>query len=262
MLRLCARLFQPPLLLIALAAPLAAQTRPLGAAGAADLTAGQKIFDAQCAWCHGANGTGGTGPNLQRPVLRHAANDKTLVQIVRTGIPGTEMPSFAIALTDRMAWQTAAYVRSLGRTRARPLPGNAERGAALYGSSRCASCHVVNGSGGALGPELTSVGALRGASYLKDALIKPEATHPPGYLVVRATTADGRQIRGVRVNEDVFWVLIRDAAGTVHSLEKSTLTALERELQASLMPSYATRFSDAQVDDMIAYLAGLRGKKP
>lgn len=256
-----ARLVQPALLLLVFAVPLEAQTRSLTAAGAADLTAGQKIFDAQCAWCHGANGTGGTGPTLQRTTLRHAANDATLVQIVRTGIPGTEMPSFAIALTDRMAWQTAAYVRSLGRTRPRPLPGDAARGAALYESSGCASCHVLKGRGGALGPELTSIGALRGAPYLRDALVKPAATHPPGYLVLRATGSDGKEIRGVRVNEDVFWVLIRDASGTVHSLEKATLAKLDRELEASLMPSYASRFSDGQVDDMVAYLAGLRGDR-
>ncbi len=260
MVRLCARLLRPPLLILAFAAAAAAQTRSLASAGAADLAAGQKIFDAQCAWCHGAAGTGGTGPNLQRPTLRHAANDAGLVQIVRTGIPGTEMPSFAIALTERMAWQTAAYVRSLGRTRPRALPGSAERGAALYESSGCGSCHVLQGRGGALGPELTAIGALRGPSYLKDALVNPAASHPPGYLVVRAATADGKEIRGIRLNEDVFWILIRDTSGAVHSLEKSTLAKLERELQASLMPSYASRFSEAQIDDLVAYLAGLRGQ--
>lgn len=245
----------------AVTAQTAPAVRPLVNASAKDLTEGQRIFDAQCAWCHGAAGTGGTGPNLQRPTLRHAASDATLAQIVRTGIPGTEMPSFAIALTDRMAWQTAAYVKSLGRTKAKPLPGNPQRGAALYGSNGCASCHVVGGAGGALGPELTRIGTQRGPTYLRDALVKPAATHPPGYLVVRATTADGNEIRGVRVNEDVFYVLIRDAGGTVHSLEKAKLTKLERQLEASLMPSYATRMSDAQLDDMVAYLAGLRGDK-
>jgi cytochrome c oxidase cbb3-type subunit 3 len=242
------------------AQPPPAPVRPLVNAGARDLAEGQKIFDAQCAWCHGANGTGGTGPSLQRTTLRHAANDAALTQIVRNGIPGTEMPSFAIALTDRMAWQTAAYVRSLGRTKSTPLPGDPQRGAALYQSSGCSACHILAGSGGPLGPELTTVGALRGAPYLRDALVKPEATHPPGYLVVRAATAEGTTIRGVRVNEDVFWVLIRDASGRVHSLEKSKLASLERELQASLMPSYASRFSNAQIDDLVAYLAGLRGK--
>src|SRR5262249_32799376 len=175
--------------------------------------------------------------------------------------PGTEMPSFVTVLTDRMAWQAAAYVRSLGHSRASPLPGSAQRGAAIYDSSGCASCHIVAGRGTGLGPELTRLGALRGAPYLREALVKPAATHPPGYLVVRAVTADGAEIRGIRVNEDVFWVLVRDGAGVVHALEKSRLSKLERQLDATLMPSYDARVAADELDDLVAYLAGLRGDR-
>lgn len=239
----------------------AAQTRPLGAAVSRDLAAGKTLFDAQCAWCHGAGATGGTGPDLRRTTLRHAANDATLVQIVRNGIAGTEMPSFTSALTDNMAWQIAAYVKSLGRTRTAAVPGDAERGARLYESASCASCHVVSGRGGVLGPELTSIGALRGGPYLRDAIVKPAAAHPPGYLVVRAVPTSGAEVRGIRVNEDVFWIHIRDAGGTVHALQKSELARVDRELDASLMPSYATRLEDAELDDLVAYLSTLRGAK-
>ena len=237
----------------------AAQSPSLGRASAADVAAGQRIFDAQCAWCHGAGGTGGTGPDLHRAALRHAATDSALVDVVRTGIPGTEMPSFAVALTERMAWQTAAYVRSLGRASARPLPGDPARGGAVYESSGCAGCHVVSGRGGVLGPDLTSIGGLRGAPYLRESLIKPEAAHPPGYLVVRAVTTAGGEIRGIRVNEDVFWVLVRDASGNVRALQKSELARLEREPEGTLMPSYASRLSPGELDDLVAYLASLRG---
>lgn len=247
--------------LMLLPATLAAQTRPLTTAVSSDIASGRRIFDAQCAWCHGASGTGGTGPDLHRAALKHAANDRELVTVVRTGIPGTEMPSFAIALTENMAWQSATYVRSLGRARARPLPGNAQRGAALYESSGCGSCHVVGGRGGILGPELTSIGALRGAPYLRDAIVKPAAAHPPGYLVVRAVPNSGAEIRGIRVNEDVFWIHIRDAGGTVHALQKADLSRIDREIDASLMPSYASRLSEPQLDDVVAYLATLRGAK-
>jgi putative heme-binding domain-containing protein len=238
-----------------------AQVRSLGAATSRDVAAGQQIFDAQCAWCHGAGGTGGTGPDLRRPTLRHATTDASLTNIVRNGIPGTEMPSFAIALTENMAWQTAAYVRSLGRTRPAAAPGDATRGARLYESSGCESCHVVSGRGGTLGPELTTIGAQRGAPYLRDALMKPAAAHPPGYMVVRAAPASGPEIRGIRVNEDVFWVHIRDIGGRVHTLQKSELTRLERELDGTLMPSYASRLSAAEIDDVVAWLATLRGAK-
>jgi putative heme-binding domain-containing protein len=239
----------------------AAQRRPLGAATTSDVAAGRRIFDAQCAWCHGAGGTGGTGPDLRRATLRHAATDATLVQIVRNGIPGTEMPSFAIALTETTAWQTAAYVRSLGRTRAAPAAGNATRGAQLYESSGCGACHIVSGRGGVLGPELTTIGAQRGAPYLRDAIVKPAAAHPPGYLVVRAVPASGPEVRGIRVNEDVFWIHIRDGGGTVHTLQKSELKEVVREIDASLMPSYAERLKDAELDDLIAYLSTLRGAR-
>jgi putative heme-binding domain-containing protein len=238
----------------------AAQQRSLAAATSGDVAAGQRIFDAQCAWCHGAAGTGGTGPDLHRATLRHAANDRELTTIVRNGIPGTEMPGFTSALTETMAWQTAAYVRSLGRARARPLPGNPEHGAAVYDANGCGGCHILRGRGNALGPELTTIGALRGAPYLRDALVKPEASHPPGYLVVKATTTGGNVVRGIRLNEDVFYVHIRDARGTVHTLQKSDLSALDREVEATLMPSYA-RLSAGDLDDLVAYLASLRGAK-
>ena len=79
--------------------------------------------------------------------------------------------------------------------------------------------------------------------------------------MVKATTQAGTDIRGIRVNEDVFYVHVRDARGTVHTLQKSELTALERELEATLMPSYASRITGGDLDDLVAYLASLRGTK-
>jgi cytochrome c oxidase cbb3-type subunit 3 len=237
-----------------------AQTRPAAPAAVSDTAAGRRIFDAQCAWCHGNGGEGGTGPNLHGR-LRHATTLNSIVDIVVNGIPGTDMPSFRLGLTERGARQTATYVLSLSRSAARPGPGNAERGAAVYQSSACGSCHVVEGRGGILGPELTGIGGRRGSVYLREAIVKPAASHPPGYLVVRAVPTTGAEVRGIRVNEDVFWVQIRDASGTVHVLQKSELARLDRELDATLMPSYESRLTPAQLDDLVAYLATMRGAK-
>jgi putative heme-binding domain-containing protein len=232
-----------------------AQTRP-ALAPPTDAATGKQIFDSQCAWCHGTDGEGGTGPNL-RGKLSHATDLKSIADIIQNGIPGTEMPS--LGLTERSARQTATYLQSLSRTTTPPVAGNAQRGAALYQAQGCASCHVLRGQGGVLGPELTAIATRRGAPYLRDALVKPEATHPSKYVVVRAVQANGPEIRGNRVNEDVFWILIRDTGGTVHSLEKATLARLDRQLDATLMPSYATRVSAAELDDLVAYLVTLRG---
>jgi putative heme-binding domain-containing protein len=238
----------------------AAQTKPAATAQPSDMVAGRRLFDAQCAWCHGNEGDGGTGPNLHG-TLRHATALTSIVDIIINGIPGTDMPSFRLGLTDRSARQAATYVLSLSRSASRPGPGNAERGAAVYQSSGCGSCHVVDGRGGILGPELTTIGGRRGSVYLREAIVKPAASHPPGYLVVRAVPNRGADIRGIRVNEDVFWIHIRDASGNVHALQKSELARVDRELEGTLMPSYESRLSPAQLDDLVAYLATLRGAK-
>ena len=235
-----------------------AQTRPAAAAGTTDLASGRRIFDAQCAWCHGNAGDGGAGPNLHGKLL-HATSLSSIIDIINKGIPATDMPSFR--LTERETRQTATYALSLSRSTSRPGPGSADRGAAVYQSNGCASCHVIDGRGGILGPELTTIGGRRGAVYLREAIVKPAAAHPPGYLVVRAVPASGAEVRGIRINEDVFWIHIRDASGTVHALRKSELARVDRELEATLMPSYETRLSAAQLDDLVAYLGTLRGAK-
>src|SRR5262249_40279716 len=155
--------------------------------------------------------------------LRHATTLASIVDIITNGIAGTDMPGFRSPLTERDIRQTAAYVQSLSRSTGPAGAGNAQRGAALYASTGCGGCHVVEGQGGILGPELTTIGARRGAAYLREAIVKPAASHPPGYLVVRAVPINGPEIRGIRVVEDVFWVHIRDASGTVHALQKSEL---------------------------------------
>ncbi len=251
-------LLLPAALASAQGAATAAPSTRRAASATQDVASGKLIFDAQCAWCHGAGGEGGTGPNLHTR-LRHATDLKSIVEIISNGIPGTEMPSFRSPLTERNIRQAAIYVQSLGHLKAAPLAGNAQHGAAVYESSGCASCHVVTGRGGIVGPDLTSVGALRGSAYLREAIVTPAAAHPAGYLVVRAVLARGGEIRGIRLNEDVFWIQLRDAGGTLHVLQKSELSAVDRQVDASLMPSYATRITGSDLDDLVAYLSTLRG---
>ena len=248
------------MLFAAAAAPAAAQPArpPAAGGGSSELAAGKRVFDAQCAWCHGNDGDGGTGPNLHGK-LRHAADLKSIVEIVTNGLPGGDMPSFRLPLTEQNMRRVAAYVQSLSRSPQRAAAGSAQHGRAVYDANGCASCHTVDGRGGILGPELSNVGAQRGAPYLREAVVKPEAAHPNGYLVVRAATRGG-EVRGIRISEDVFWVTIRDARG-VHTLQKSEVASLERQPDASLMPSYAARVSASDLDDLVAYLSTLRGAK-
>ena len=234
--------------------------RPLAAADAADLAEGKRLYNAQCALCHGIDGSGGYGPSLLRPTFVRAADDAGLVTIVSAGIPGL-MPDFGRANGVRRTWQLAAFVRSLNRAGTERATGDPQNGLAIYQKRGCASCHVISGAGRALGPDLSDIGVRRGLGYLKQSIVEPAARVPEGHVVVSARQKSGTSVRGVRVSEDAFWVHIRDTSGRLHAFRIGDLTELQREAGASLMPSYGTVLSPSDLDDVVAYLAGLGAQR-
>jgi cytochrome c oxidase cbb3-type subunit III len=234
---------------------------PLSVATANDTAAGKRVFDSQCALCHGIGGSGGRGPALTRAKMRHAADGSELIDLIVGGLNGTGMPAFWF-LGERPVFQVAAYVRSLS---ANPQPatiaGNAAHGKLLYAAKGCAGCHVVNGEGSAYGPELTEIGIQRSAAFLRESILDPGASVPEDFVVVRATRRDGSAVTGVRLNEDSFTVQLRDSAGRFHSFRKQDLTYLQKDFGKSPMPSYRATLSDPELDDLVAYLANLKERQ-
>jgi len=153
-----------------------------------DWDTGRHLFAGQCAGCHGVDGEGATGPQLNNRVFADTATDAMLRAWITYGKEGTAMRGFlkggqGIAeLSARQIEDIIAYVRLLQRqsdeqvTRVAKSPnGRPELGASVYASS-CSSCHGVRGEG-ASGPALSNPNFLRFAS--------------DGFLM--ATMATGRQ---------------------------------------------------------------------
>jgi len=77
-------------------------------------------------------------------------------------------------------------------------------------------------------------------------------------MTVRLKTRHGREIKELRVNEDSFTIQVRDGAGRFESFEKKDLASVEHLPAESLMPSYKGRLPADEIDDLVAYLAGLK----
>ncbi|MDY3049347.1 MAG: cytochrome c [Rothia sp. (in: high G+C Gram-positive bacteria)] len=121
-----------------------------------DITAGQKLFLANCATCHGTNAEGSVdGPSLIG--VGAAAVDFQ----VGTGRMPMQMQGVQAQLkpgqfNDQQTMQLAAYVASLGAGPAIPeeeyldvSQGDAANGAKVF-LANCAMCHNAAGVGGAL----------------------------------------------------------------------------------------------------------------
>ena len=234
----------------------------------AGLARGEMFYQAHCGRCHGMLGQGGEGPSLARPTLPRAPDHESLVDVIRRGISGTGMPGTRSNLvSDLEVDLIAAYVRTLAEDVIAELAGDAARGEEVFASAGdCYSCHVVDGRGTGIGPELTDIGLRRGVDYLYASLRTPGSELPVsrrgilrgfrGYLPIRAVTREGRVITGMRVNEDAFTIQLRSISGRTVSLRKEDLVELEKQFDHSLMPA-VEEMTEADIDDLVAFLADL-----
>jgi putative heme-binding domain-containing protein len=221
-----------------------------------DVEQGHRLFDARCAGCHAKGGTGARGSNLAQPTLVHASDDASLFRVIRRGIPGTEMPSFALP-AEREIWQLAAYVRALGRQPSETVAGSAAAGESLFhGKAGCVKCHTVGFEGGRMGPVLSGVGARRGVAYLRQTLLDPESRVSKDFGFVEVRVKAGARVRGIRVNEDTQSIQLRDLSDKLHSFWKDELTEITK--LKTPMPSYKSTLNGTELNDVIAYLITLR----
>jgi len=222
---------------------------------AASLAAGKKLYEYHCAFCHG-QGDDGFAANLVNPHLPHAPTDNSLFNTIKNGIPGTDMAA-ALGMTDKEIWQAAAFVRSLGRTSPQKVPGDPAKGAAAF-QTRCTGCHMVNGSGGRMGPDLSDIGAKRSPANLRTSILDANASIVPGWAMARITLENGSRVAGVKINEDQFSVMIREGNGKIHHIAKTDARQIDVDSKSS-MPSYQGVIPDGELTDLVAYLFSLRG---
>jgi cytochrome c oxidase cbb3-type subunit 3 len=243
---------------------------PAGDASAAK--AGESQFRANCAFCHGLGARGGgRGPDLTRAQKRHGNADADLFRTINEGVPGTAMPpngatQQGVGMTEEEIRQVIAYIRSVQKKAPAEVPGSAAHGRELFfGSAACATCHMVQGKGGRLGPDLTTTGSARSTEYLVDSVRNPSRRLAQGiseamkefsqeYLTATVVDAGGQKFQGAVLNEDSFTLQMIDTHEQVHLFEKDKLKSVE-EIRQSLMPAYDQKMlPEKDLQDLIAFL--------
>jgi alcohol dehydrogenase (cytochrome c) len=134
-------------------------------------------------------------------------------------------------------------------------PGDAAAGERFFGGKgNCASCHMVRGRGGILGPDLSDFGHDRTASQIEKVLREPGALPAAApYQSVTVHLRSGETIRGIAKNESRFDLQLLDVKGNLHLLRKDQVAEMGHE--KSLMPKLEA--SVDEIRDLVAYLSRL-----
>jgi putative membrane-bound dehydrogenase-like protein len=146
----------------------------------------------------------------------------------------------------------AKYQRFLALAK---TPGNAEDGKAL--SALCIACHQFGNTGGSMGPNLSSVGAMGPEAIVRN-ILTPNAAIEPGYRIYRVTLKDGSLLDAFFVSEDKNAVVIRQMGAADRRIERKDIASTQF-LRQSLMPEgLLDSFTDQQRKDLFAYLMSLK----
>jgi cytochrome c oxidase cbb3-type subunit III len=266
------------LILILAVSVLAQQTEPAAEQGGPDtigggvqdsaaVERGRKSFEATCAFCHGPDARGRSGPDLVRsPVVLRDVKGDQIGQVIRNGRPQKGMPAFALAQSQ--IEDIAAFLHSRTHLAANRftyvisglITGNAAAGKAYFeGAGRCNTCHWPT-------KDLAHIASKYDAAELQSRFLSPPAPEdreliqgakPAAATQVTLKLPSGESISGTLLQLDAFDVALIDQAGWYRSYPRAGAVVSIRnplEVHRQLLPKY----SDTMMHDMLAYLETLK----
>jgi quinoprotein glucose dehydrogenase len=146
--------------------------------------------------------------------------------------------------------------------------GDVEAGREVFQThGDCQRCHRVEASAGAgpghgagVGPPLAGVGRRRGATYVLESILDPQARIADGFATVVVTRRDGSTLAGLLVEEDATEVSIDPSGGTSDagsavSIPRSTIASISAPVSG--MPPIGLGLDPAALRDLVAYVTSL-----
>ena len=142
------------------------------------------------------------------------------------------------------------------------MKGDGERGKVAFNAiGTCAKCHLVDGVGKDIGPDLSVIGDKLARQAMFESILYPSAAISHNFETSRVTTDDGLTRSGILVSESDTEVKLKDENGIIHTIPVNTIEE-KNKTDASLMPSDIQKLLSAQeLVDVVEYLSTLKAKK-
>jgi putative heme-binding domain-containing protein len=134
-----------------------------------------------------------------------------------------------------------------------------EQGSKVYQRADlgCVLCHTVDGKGGMIGPDLSSIGASAPMDYLMESLLEPSSKIKEGYRMSVITTKDESVISGSIVHETPHVIVLRNIANVETRIRKDNI-AFRETSSVSMMPSgLVDSLTKQEFFDLLGYLSSL-----
>ena len=132
--------------------------------------------------------------------------------------------------------------------------GSSSLGRAIFHSERlgCAKCHIVDGYGGEIGPDLTQIARKHSTIALQEDILKPHAAIAAGFESMTVLTNKGTVTTGLQVSAGDP-IVLKDATGAFHTIPRKNVDEIFPS-KTSLMPELAKLLTAEEVSSILSFL--------
>ena len=166
--------------------------------------------------------------------------------------------------------KSALEILPLPQTKtAEPLPpiselvkrtGNPVRGREVFESqtAACSACHVVNGIGTDVGPQLSEIGTKLGKEALYQSILDPSSGISFGFEAYSIQLKNDDELFGIITSETADELTVKTQTGVLNKVKKSEI-ARRQKLATSLMPiGLQLTMNTQELVDLVEFLASLK----
>jgi putative heme-binding domain-containing protein len=135
--------------------------------------------------------------------------------------------------------------------------GNPQRGREIYLDAKkgnCATCHRLEGQGGAVGPDLTRVWETLSFDKRVESILEPSKEIKEGFNTFRVATKDGKILSGLLLSDVAEGVTLKDAQGQEVRIPVAEIDEKGSD-PTSLMPAGVVgHLSFEELADLLSFL--------
>jgi putative heme-binding domain-containing protein len=130
----------------------------------------------------------------------------------------------------------------------------------FFSTGTCHKCHVVDGMGREIGPNLSEIGSKLSREAMFESVLYPSAGISHNYEAWTAVMNDGTTLNGLLVSQTDSEVAIKGDDGLVRTLKKPEMEELVKQ-KISLMPADLQKTMTTQeLADVVEYMQSLKKK--
>jgi putative heme-binding domain-containing protein len=171
-----------------------------------------------------------------------------------------EVGTAAGPLLKRLAVGTEQQSARLAELQPVLAGGDRGRGREVFYGKKatCSACHTVRGEGGHIGPDLSTIGAIRSGRDLLESIVFPNASFARGFEPYTVTTQGGKVYNGILARETADAISLYLADRSEVRIPRPDIDAIEPS-RVSIMPQgLEAQVSRQELSDLLAFLQSLR----